>query len=308
MTRTASGSARHPDHAPVLVLGYANVDLVARVPILPRDGERVTAASIETRFGGMGANAACAAALEGARPLFFGSVGNDRFGALVVEDLVAYGVDVRHLSRSAERTTKALILVGSTGERAIVSEPTRYDPVPLRAFLEGHGGPPGLLYTDGYHVGWASRELRLARQLGFRVYCDLDGAADTYRRDALWAALRDVDIAQWSRRCADSLLPHATPDEADDELASAVPIVIRTAGSERVVITDHGRRELLDVQPVPAAVDATGAGDALAGATVAWLALGSTLEVAVEHGIEAARRTVGHVGARPHKDGASSRR
>ena len=83
-----------PVHLPLLMLGYVNVDLVARVPRLPVDGDRVTATAVDTHFGGMAANAACAAAQAGTRPIFFGSFGTDAFGPLAAADLASHGVDV----------------------------------------------------------------------------------------------------------------------------------------------------------------------------------------------------------------------
>jgi len=44
------------------VFGSLNVDLVARVPVIPGPGRTVLAPSYETHFGGKGANQAVAAA------------------------------------------------------------------------------------------------------------------------------------------------------------------------------------------------------------------------------------------------------
>ena len=46
----------------ILVFGSLNVDLVARVPVIPGPGRTVLAPSYETHFGGKGANQAVAAA------------------------------------------------------------------------------------------------------------------------------------------------------------------------------------------------------------------------------------------------------
>lgn len=291
-------TAQDPARGPLLMLGYANIDVIARVPTLPHDGDRVTAERIDTHFGGMAANAACAAAQEGTTPIFFGTVGEDAFGPLAIADLESRGVNTHYLSRNAPHTTKALILVTPTGERAIVSEPTAYDPEPLRAYLAQHQGSPGILYTDGYHLGWAAQELKHARDLGFRVYCDLDGAPDTYGPDEIMIALANVDIAQWSQALLERLLPDRGPGEASRQLTLHVPISIHTAGAAAVVITDAGHHKSIPVEPLPRALDTTGAGDTLAGATVAWMTRGYDVENAVKKGIEAARRSVQHRGAR----------
>src|SRR5437016_14151455 len=68
--------------AMILVFGSLNIDLVARVPVIPGPGRTVLAPSYETHFGGKGANEAVAAARiagEG-RVQMAGRVGRDRFG------------------------------------------------------------------------------------------------------------------------------------------------------------------------------------------------------------------------------------
>ncbi len=46
----------------ILVFGSINIDLVARVPSIPRPGETVLSPRYDTLFGGKGANQAVAAA------------------------------------------------------------------------------------------------------------------------------------------------------------------------------------------------------------------------------------------------------
>ncbi len=299
---------------PAVFVGYANVDLVARVPALPRDGDRVTAESIEAAFGGMAANAACAAALAGATARFFGAVGHDPYGELVLEDLAARGVDTTLTGRDAARTSKALILVAPGGERAIVSEPVRYDGAALRGYLQERAGPAGVIYTDGYHLIRAREELALARERGFSVYCDLDGAPDTYPREAIWSALDVLDVVQWNPKVARAMTleagdeaGEAEPDDegdpaaneaADARLASRVPVVLRTAGDRPVVVISRGERTEVPVEAVEDIEDTTGAGDAFAGTVIAALARGSSLLPAVREAIVATRAVLRVRGAR----------
>ena len=51
--------------APIVVVGSANVDVLAAVDTIPQEGERVTAKAFTTQAGGMAANCACAAAAVG---------------------------------------------------------------------------------------------------------------------------------------------------------------------------------------------------------------------------------------------------
>ena len=78
----------------VLVVGSLNMDLVMRVPRLPRPGETIVGASFHMAPGGKGANQAVAAARLGAPVQMVGRVGNDAFGKLVRDAVADAGVGV----------------------------------------------------------------------------------------------------------------------------------------------------------------------------------------------------------------------
>ena len=61
----------------VLVVGSLNMDLVVRMPQIPRPGETLLGGVFKTFPGGKGANQAVAAARLGARVTMVGCVGND---------------------------------------------------------------------------------------------------------------------------------------------------------------------------------------------------------------------------------------
>src|SRR6185437_4006012 len=84
----------------ILVFGSLNIDLVARVPVIPGPGRTVLAPSYETHFGGKGANQAVAAARIAGRGqsakgkvAMAGRVGQDGFGDDAIRNLAANGVD-----------------------------------------------------------------------------------------------------------------------------------------------------------------------------------------------------------------------
>jgi ribokinase len=105
----------------ILVFGSLNVDLVARVPVIPGPGRTVLAPSYETHFGGKGANQAVAAArIAGAgKVAMAGRAGRDGFGDEAVKNLVANGVDTRLVVRAEQPTGCAFITVDAGGENAI---------------------------------------------------------------------------------------------------------------------------------------------------------------------------------------------
>lgn len=108
----------------ILVVGSANIDLVTRVPRIPRPGESVIGHSFATFTGGKGANQAVAAARLGAETYFAGCVGRDAFGEMQRQNLSKEGISLRYLSEHpSEPTGTAVIFVADNGENAIVVTP-----------------------------------------------------------------------------------------------------------------------------------------------------------------------------------------
>ena len=108
----------------VIVVGSVNIDLVARVPHLPRPGETVTGGSYERHHGGKGGNQAVAAARLRRPTLFIGAAGDDTFEKEVRRALMSERVDVSMMaSLPGQATGVALILVDATGENQIAVVP-----------------------------------------------------------------------------------------------------------------------------------------------------------------------------------------
>jgi ribokinase len=108
----------------VIVVGSVNIDLVARVPHLPRPGETVTGGSYERHQGGKGGNQAVAASRLRRPTLFIGAVGDDTFESEARRALSAERVDVSMVaSLPGQPTGVALILVDAAGENEIAVIP-----------------------------------------------------------------------------------------------------------------------------------------------------------------------------------------
>jgi ribokinase len=108
----------------VIVVGSVNIDLVARVPLLPHPGETVTGGSYERHHGGKGGNQAVAAARLRRPTLFIGAAGDDTFEVEARRALASERVDVSMLASLPKQATgMALILVDATGENEIAVVP-----------------------------------------------------------------------------------------------------------------------------------------------------------------------------------------
>lgn len=108
----------------ILIIGSANVDMIIKVPWIPRPGETILGSDFFKVQGGKGANQAVAAARAGGDVTFAGCVGNDSLGADTLSSLKQEGIDVSFVKISPDKPTGvALINVASTGENSISVAP-----------------------------------------------------------------------------------------------------------------------------------------------------------------------------------------
>src|SRR5947207_1904357 len=114
----------NPEQPHVVVIGSINMDLVTRVPQLPRPGQTVVGHELRESPGGKGANQAVAAARLGARCSMVGCVGTDGFGDRLLQGLAANGVNTEYVRRVTGCSSGvALIGVEASGENAITIIP-----------------------------------------------------------------------------------------------------------------------------------------------------------------------------------------
>ncbi|MFI7022661.1 ribokinase [Micromonospora sp. NPDC049900] len=107
----------------IVVVGSANMDLVATAPTLPRPGETTLGTDFVMVPGGKGANQAIAAARAGAACTFLGAIGSDSFGVTLRGRITAAGVDASQLRTSYGASGVALVMVNAEGENAILVTP-----------------------------------------------------------------------------------------------------------------------------------------------------------------------------------------
>src|ERR1043166_8849623 len=84
--------------APIVIVGSINMDLVARVPLVPAPGETVLGRDFSTIPGGKGANQAVAVARLGGQAIMVGRVGDDDFGRRLLGGLNESAVDCSYVT------------------------------------------------------------------------------------------------------------------------------------------------------------------------------------------------------------------
>ena len=283
-----------------MVAGGINVDLVARVPRIPRAGETVHHGKLARYPGGKGANQAVAAARAGARVTMLGAVGADDGGELLLDTLRAAGVDVVQVQRVKTDTTgTALILVDDSGANAIaVAEGAnlRSDAQAVRAAVRS--AQPAVLLTQREIPDDVTRAALDACPPGcLRIMnaSPLDAGADLPLDVVDILVVNEIEAEILTAREATATTARGLARELAGGVGRGCVI---TLGSDGLVAHLNGADHALRAHPVNA-IDTTGAGDAFCGALAAALADRRPVVEALAWGNAAGALAITRPGAQP---------
>jgi ribokinase len=269
----------------LVVFGSINVDLVARVPRLPRRGETLAGSRFAMVPGGKGANQALAAARAGAAVGLFGCVGRDAMAPVALRNLREAGIDVSGVRDVDAPTGVALIHVDDAGENCITivagaNAHARAAQVPDAVL----GSGTTLLLQLEVNAEEVAALAARARSRGARIILNAAPA------QPLPAGLFDaVDVLVVNESEASVLAGGGDSEDARSQC-------LRLVGSGRGVVVTCGargavyaRRKELHEQPALRidVVDTVGAGDACTAAIAAALDRGEELAQAVREGVAA---------------------
>lgn len=267
----------------VVVVGSANLDLVAHLDHLPQPGETQLAIGYEEHAGGKGLNQAVACARMGAKTAFVGCVGNDDAGAMLRGVLEHEGIDTSLLRTVDAPTGRAFINVDKHGENEIVVVSGANARVTVPSL------PPTVVVLMQLEIPLdvVDGVLRGAKEAG----------AMTVLNPAPAAVLAPETLAK-----VDVLLPNETESAAlggtEVLLERGVRTIVTTLGEHGAAIeTAEGRINIAPHRVTP--VDTVGAGDAFTGALCAQLALGQSLAEAARVGAVAGALATTKKGAVP---------
>ncbi|WBB57436.1 ribokinase [Verrucosispora sp. WMMD573] len=250
----------------VVVVGSANMDLVATAEALPRPGETRLGTDFVTVPGGKGANQAIAAARAGAASVFLGAIGSDAFGVTLRARITAAGVDTSQLRTTYGASGVALVMVNAEGENAILVTPGANASLTdlTETELDAVRDADVLVAQLEIPVETVTRAAVAARAAGTRVV--LNAAPAVPLPPELLAA---VDVLVVNESEAQAYTGRGREDPR--ALLDLVPRAVLTLGAQGAW---YGDRDGAAVH-VPAVrvdtVDSTAAGDAFTGAlAVAW--------------------------------------
>jgi ribokinase len=246
------------------VVGSINLDLVARVELLPRAGEKVTGHDFVRVPGGKGANQAVAAARLGARVRMIGAVGDDPLADEALVGLRDAGVQL-DLTRTGT-TGIALILVDDAGENQIVVVP-----------------------GANAHVRPSSP--------GGAVLCQLEVPDDVVRAAAQGASFFALNAAP--ARPIELEPDLLIVNSLEHEVVSRGKLVAVTYGAEGAALFEDGAEVACAQPPRVDAVDGTAAGDAFAACLVVSLLEGRERGAALARACAAGAVAASRFGAQP---------
>lgn len=292
----------------VVVIGSANVDMVAIGKRIPSPGETLFADSFISVPGGKGANQAVAAARLGAEVSFIACVGQDSFGDGAIAGYQRDGINTQHITQHpTAHTGVALINVDADGRNAILVAPgaNEYMSVEMAKQCETLIAQADIIVLQlEIPVETVKRCCELATKHNVRVLLNP-------------APVKPVDFELLSM--ASVLTPnefelmellHEPSDNTDEpsaarrmqELTGAAIVV--TLGKRGVLLCDGDTPQLLPARVVKS-IDSTGAGDCFSGALAVKLAEGVELPQAVAFAQAAAAISVTRLGAQasmPNRD------
>ena len=270
----------------IVVIGSANIDLVASVKHLPVSGETVLGNSFTKTPGGKGANQAVAASKLGGDVSFVGCIGSDQEGEILRSSLENANVNCDFLISHPEASTgNAMIGVDAEGNNSIIVNP----------------GANGALAQEDILAAEEIVESSqvVLMQLEIPTRC-LEIAVEMANEIIILNPAPVVDISKGLLEKVDVLIPNRIElarlsgkeafNSLDEVEAAAksldIQTVIVTLGSEGALLVSGDQTELVS-SPVVESVDTTGAGDAFCGSVAESLSRGLSFLESVEHSVTA---------------------
>jgi ribokinase len=265
----------------VVVLGGINTDFMIRSDALPAPGQTVQGDLFCVRPGGKGANQAVAAARLGAKVALIGRVGNEPRGKELLSGLRKKGIDLRYVSVDPKAPSgAAIIAIDAHGEKQISAALGANYTMRLKHIREAAqliASAKVLLMQFEAPMPCVVLAAEIARKHGTRVI--LDPAPPTKIPAKLFKLL---DVIRPNSDEAEKITGRQIQNRNDARAAAklllkrGVQVVAMESGDGGDLILTETEEHYLPRLKVKT-VDATGAGDAFAGAFAVGLAEGLPL-------------------------------
>lgn len=257
-----------------------------------------TAATISRHRGGSAANVAELVAADGGEARFVGNVGADQDADLLIQRLLARGVDVSVTRRG--RTGTLVVVVTADGERhfytdrAACTDLAPMDPgwladtTVLHLPLYSFSGEPIATTARQLVAEAARREIPITVDLSSTAVIDaigIDAVLDLVATIEPLVVFANADEARVLDLGPNRPAPHTTTT------------VVRNGGIETHIVDRTGHTATVAVPPVDRIVDTTGAGDGFAAGWLRTIVPGATTLDAAAAAHRLAASVLAHPGA-----------
>ena len=289
----------------IVVVGSANMDLIAKAPKLPRPGETVLGGEFRTAPGGKGANQAVSAARLGAEVWFVGCIGVDKFANELLAAFKTAGIHKNFIRQDINTPTGVgLICVDEAGENTIVVSSGANMQVSENDVSKAapiiHSADALILQLEiPNHVSELAMNLAIASDVPVILnpapapqsslplsFITLPNVLTPNELEAAAMAKTTIhDIATAKYACSKLL-----------ELGARA--IVLTLGPQGAIIADGNDMAHIPGFPITA-IDSTAAGDAFTGALALQLAEGADLHYATRFACSAGAITCTNMGAQP---------
>lgn len=292
------------------VIGLTGQSAFLTAERFPQPGETISCSSLFFEPGGKGHNQAVACARMGAETVFVGAVGEDANGEACSRALKREGITAC-LIQKKEPTAFAVITTAADGENTVEVFPgatrnLRASDFQSEIVRDSIKGCDYLLIQNELSGECLAESLSLARELGVKVIFNPAPAGEISKE--LLAGCELITPNYGEAKCL------AGFSSEEDPPIKAFGDFFREVGIRKGIITMGGRGVMViedgECVRVPAlscgeVKDTTGAGDTFNGVLAARLAMGESLEHAVQTAVAAAGLSVtrrGAVGGIPRRD------
>jgi ribokinase len=273
--------------------------MIAQVPHLPQAGETVIGGTFAQAYGGKGANQAVAASRVGGKVKFISCVGDDVFGAEVIQHFQKEGLCTDFVFKEKSVATGiALIMVDDKGTNSIAvasGANEKLSPQHIDQARQALAEADIVLLQLEIPLATVIYAIDLAKQMGKKVLLNPAPAQQLPK-----SLLSKVDVLIPNEIEAEMLTDIRFESETigGTLLSWGVGTVIITLGKKGCYVIDNQSAWQLPA-PQVRAIDTTAAGDVFCGTLAVGLAAQMTLAEAVYFANTAAALSVTKLGAQP---------
>ena len=285
----------------VFVVGSLNIDLIFCTKRIPDIGETMQSDSFNMLPGGKGANQAVASSLLGTRSYMVGSVGDDLFGQMILNDLKKSSVNIDYVDVFSKSSSGvACIILNDNDNRIIldqgVNAKTSFSQ--LKKVLGKVSKKDDVLLCQlEVPIDTVLKSLNLGKELGLKTI--LNPAPAQILPDEIYKFVdviipNEIEAEMITGINSNSI--HFSKSVVEYFINKGVKEVIITRGSKGSVYGD--KNGLILVKPFKVkALDTTGAGDAFVGAIASQIAKGYSVKESLTFATASAALSVTKFGA-----------